>query len=380
MSTAPVDIGVNLSWCVPSKVGGSEQYLTRQLAGLAMNTLAMNTEVLQRLRVTLFAPQHFRAAHSELAEAFRIVEMPTDGHNRALRIAYENTGLARQTKENALVHHGGGTMPFRGNKTTLLTVHDVQYLSYPEYFSPARLRYLAAMMPRSLRRATAVAVPSAYVRETVIQKFRIAEDNVFVVRHGVEMVSRGDIDIATVIRRHGLESIPYFIYPAMTHPHKNHQFLISLLAGPWRERDEHLVFIGHEGRAHDDVMRAITASGCAHRVHMLGRVEGAERDALVAGAQALVFPSQYEGFGAPLIEAMALQVPVVCSNVTSLPGVAGDAALVLPLVADAWADLPQYVEQNRESMVLRGVNRAREFSLEASGADLLSVYETVLAR
>ena len=375
MNPTRLTIGVNLSWCVPSKVGGSEQYLTRQLAGLAMNA-----EALQRLEITLYAPQNFSAAHGELSQTFRIVEMPSDGHNRAVRIAYENTGLARHTKSNALVHHGGGTIPFRGNRTTLLTVHDVQYLSYPEYFSPVRLRYLAAMMPRSLRRATAIAVPSAYVRDTVIQKFHIAEDNVFVVRHGVEMVSRSSVDIESVTRRHGLESIPYFIYPAMTHPHKNHQFLISLLTGPWRNRSEHLVFIGHEGRGHDDLMGAIAASGCAHRVHMLGRVEGAERDALVAGAEALVFPSQYEGFGAPLIEAMSLQVPVVCSNVTSLPGVAGDAALVLPLTADAWAEMPQYVEQNRESMVSRGVNRAREYSLEASGADLLSVYEAVLAR
>jgi glycosyltransferase involved in cell wall biosynthesis len=375
MSASAVDIGVNLSWCVPSKVGGSEQYLTRQLAGLAMIP-----EALHKLRVTMYAPQHFSAAHRELSNSFHIVEMPTDGHNRGLRIAYENTGLARHTKTNALVHHGGGTMPFRGNKTTLLTVHDVQYLSYPEYFSPIRLRYLAAMMPRSLRRATAVAVPSAYVRDTLIQKFHLAEDDVFVVRHGVEMVDRSDVDVTTAVRRHGLESVPYFIYPAMTHPHKNHQFLITLLSGPWRHRSEHIVFIGHEGRAHNEVMNAIAASGCAHRVHMLGRVEGAERDALVAGAEALVFPSQYEGFGAPLIEAMSLQVPVVCSNVTSLPGVAGDAALVLPLTTDAWAAMPQQVEMNRASLVLRGVERAREFSLAASGADLFSVYQRVLAR
>lgn len=375
MSATPIDIGVNLSWCVPSKVGGSEQYLTRQLAGLAMIP-----EALQKFRVTMYAPHHFSAAHRELSDSFRIVEMPTDGHNRALRIAYENTGLARHTKTSALVHHGGGTLPFRGNRTTLLTVHDVQYLSYPEYFSPMRLRYLAAMMPRSLRRATAVAVPSDYVRDTLIQKFHLAEDDVFVVRHGVEMVGRSEVDLDTVLRRHGLESVPYFIYPAMTHPHKNHQFLINLLSGPWRNRPEHLVFIGHEGRAHDDVMSAIATSGCAHRVHMLGRVEGAERDALVAGAKALVFPSQYEGFGAPLIEAMSLRVPVVCSDVTSLPGVAGDAALVLPLSLDAWAEMPEYLELGGASMVLRGIERACEFSLAASGADLLSVYKAVLAR
>jgi len=373
------DIAVNLLWCVPGKVGGSEQYLTRQLAGLgAQPGLA------EKFNVTLYTPRGFTPAHPELAAKFHIEETPGDGRNRAVRIYRENTWLARRSAGASLAHHGGGTIPFRTNPTTLLTVHDVQYLSYPEYFSADRLRYLTTMMPRSLRRATVVAVPSEYVRRTLIERFLLDAEKVHVVRHGIEQhgieTSETHVPASNIVSRHGLSNINYFIYPAMTHPHKNHLFLIDLLSGPWRASGHHLVFIGHEGRAHGELLTAIAASGCADRVHILGRVEGAERDALVGGATALVFPSKYEGFGAPLIEAMALGTPVVCSDTTSLPDVAGDAALVLPLVLDAWAQVPDQVRNEGDQLVQRGRARATLFTHEESGADLMRVYETVLKK
>ena len=140
------EVAVNLLWCVPGKVGGSEQYLTRQLAGLCGRS---------EFALHAYVPQGFTAAHSELADVVQMHEMSSTAHNRATRILFENTWLNARTKSAQLVHHGGGTLPLRGNNNTLLTVHDVQYLTYPEYFSAVRLRYLKAMMPRSVKRARA---------------------------------------------------------------------------------------------------------------------------------------------------------------------------------------------------------------------------------
>ena len=363
------EIAINLLWCVPGKVGGSEQYLTRQLAGLSGHG---------EFNLHAYVPQGFAAAHSELADVVRMHEMPLTAHNRGARILYESTWLNSRTKNAQLVHHGGGTLPMRGNSNTLLTVHDVQYLTYPEYFSAVRLRYLKAMMPRSVKRARTIAVPSAYVRGVLMEKFSLPGEKIHVVRHGVEALVRSEENIARVRSKYGLENVDYYIYPAMTHPHKNHSFLVNLLAGPWKNRNEHVVFIGSAGRAHEELLALVARLGVSHRVHIVGRVEGLERDAFVAGARALLFPSQYEGFGAPLIEAMSLGVPVVCANTASLPEVAADAALVLPLTLDAWGEVPNILDSTSAELVQRGYQRVQHFSLAESGNDLAATYESML--
>ena len=363
------EIAINLLWCVPGKVGGSEQYLTRQLAGLCGHG---------EFNLHAYVPQGFAAAHSELVDVVHLHEMPLTAQNRGARILYESTWLNSRIKNAQLVHHGGGTLPMRGNKNTLLTVHDVQYLTYPEYFSAVRLRYLKAMMPRSVNRARTIAVPSAYVRGVLMEKFSLSGEKIHVVRHGVEALVRSEENIAHVRKKYGIENVEYFIYPAMTHPHKNHSFLVNLLAGPWKNRNEHVVFIGSPGRAHEELLALVARLGVSDRVHIVGRVEGIERDAFVAGARALLFPSQYEGFGAPLIEAMSLGVPVVCANTASLPEVAGEAALVLPLSLDAWSEVPNILDNTSAELVQRGHLRVQHFSLAESGNDLAATYESML--
>lgn len=363
-------IAVNLLWCQPGRVGGSEQYLARQLAGLALAGDA-------GFDLDIYAPRGYVAAHPELA-GWRIHETTSNGANRASRILRESTWLASCTRGVAVTHHGGGTVPFRTNGRTLVTVHDVQYLTYPQYFSRARLAYLSYMMPRSLRRADAVAVPSAYVRETLIDRFGLDPAAVHVVVHGIESVDASMLDVSTTRNKFGVAGFPYFIYPAVTHPHKNHTFLVDLLAGPWRTSGVHLLFIGGEGRGHAALLDRIASSGVVDRVHFTGHVGAADRDALVAGADAVVFPSEYEGFGAPVAEAMALGVPVVASDRASLPGVVGDDGIVLPLDPQAWAVVPERVAAERAALVAAGRRRAESFTLAASGRDLRGVYEGLL--
>lgn len=363
-------IAVNLLWCQPGRVGGSEQYLARQLAGLAhAGDVGFDLDI--------YAPRGYVAAHPELG-GWCIHETASNGANRASRIWRESTWLASRTRGVAVTHHGGGTVPFRTNGRTLVTVHDVQYLTYPQYFSRARLAYLSYMMPRSLRRADAVAVPSAYVRETLIDRFGLDPAAVHVVVHGIESVDPSMLDVSTTRSKFGVAGFPYFIYPAVTHPHKNHTFLVDLLAGPWRTSGVHLLFIGGEGRGHAALLDRIASSGVVDRVHFTGHVGAADRDALVAGADAVVFPSEYEGFGAPVAEAMALGVPVVASDRASLPGVVGDDGIVLPLDPQAWAVVPERVAAERAALVAAGRRRAESFTLAASGRDLRGVYEGLL--
>ncbi len=164
------------------------------------------------------------------------------------------------------------------------------------------------------------------------------------------------------------------VYPAITHPHKNHRFLLDVMAGPLRDTRTQLVFAGGAGRAQDDVRRSVAALRLTDRVKLVGRLGDRDRDGLLAMAAALVFPSSYEGFGAPVIEAMALGAPVVASNLTALPEVVGDAGYAIDLDVQAWADAISDAIERREMWQGRGRLRAATYRAVDSGSDLAAVY------
>jgi alpha-1,3-rhamnosyl/mannosyltransferase len=262
----------------------------------------------------------------------------------------------------------GATRPY------VLTVHDLQYRTFPQHFSAAKRMYLDAMIGRSVRKAHAIAVPTEYVRATVIDTYGVPDNRVLVVPHGLEPDLSGHAtDEAELRSRYALGDGPVLVYPAVTHPHKNHRFLIELLSTKWHDPTLRLVFIGGSGAAEAHVRAAIDP-----RLRRLGRVSAADRNGLLRLATALVFPSTYEGFGAPLIEAMALGCPVVASNATCIPDVLGGAGLSLPLAPDAWADAIDRVQNDRDVLVAAGRARAARFTSAASGQALAVTYDTAM--
>jgi glycosyltransferase involved in cell wall biosynthesis len=366
--SSPVDVAVNLLWCVPGDVGGSEQYLVRQLLGLASHPTPFVP--------TLYCLASFVDAHPELASLYRMQPASITGTSRPRRVLAEHTWLRRHTSDADLVHHGGGTTPAVGRTPIVLTIHDLQYLTHPEYLTPTKRRYLERAIPRSVRRSAVVAVPTEYVRTTVIDAYDVDADRVRVVPHGVESTLGADAPSASALRRdYGLGAGPMIVYPAITHPHKNHRFLLEVMARHWTDPDLRLVLLGGRGAAEDEVAADIVRLGLEHRVVRPGRVPDDHRDGLIAAADALVFPSQYEGFGAPAVEAMALGTPVICSDQPALAEVVGDAGLVLALDVDAWADALDAVVARSDELRSAGRERARAFTTERSGAELAAVYD-----
>lgn len=366
---------VNLLWCRPGKVGGSEEYLVRQLVGLR----AAAPEIVPRLVV----PPGFLDVHPQLAGLDAVVG-PAWTSRRAGRFVAETVWLPRRLGGGDLVHHGGGTVPPRSPDPIALTIHDVQYLQFPEYFSMARLRYLHAAMPRSVRRARVVLTPSEFVKTTVVDAFGADPSAVVVVPHGVDAAPRADGGPAhrhseAVLRQtYGLGDRRVVVFPAITHPHKGHRFLLDVVATRWTHPDLVVVLLGGEGAAERDVHETIARLGLAYRVVRPGRVPPDDRDGLIALAEALVFPSEYEGFGAPVLEAMALGTPVICSDAAAVAEVAGDAAVVLPLDVEAWAGALDAVAADRDGLVERGHARAAQFTTEISGAALADAYRLAI--
>lgn len=368
-----IDVAVNLLWCVPGDVGGSEEYLVRQLIGLATQPPSFVP--------TLYCLPDFVDAHPELLALYPVVTARITGTERPRRVVAENTWLARRTRSAALVHHGGGTVPTLGRGPVLLTIHDLQYLTYPQYLTATKRRYLQLAIPRSIRRATTIAVPTDYVKSVVVDRFGTDPATVTVVPHGVEPHLGRDAPSEFELRReYGLGAGPVLVFPAITHPHKGHRFLLEVMARHWTDPDLRLVMLGGAGAAASAVDRSIVELGLERRVVRPGRVPAAHRDGLIAMADALVFPSEYEGFGAPVVEAMALGTPVICSDQAALVEVVGDAGVVLPRDAEAWAGALDTARRDRVALVTAGRARAGRYTAARSGEALAAAYRDTYER
>lgn len=368
---AAVNVAVNLLWCVPGDVGGSEEYLVRQLLGLA----AQQSEFLPTLHVV----HSFARAHPELADLYPMVVAGISGHERARRVMAEHLWLRRQTRHAEIVHHGGGTTPLVGSGPILLTIHDLQYLTHPEYHSRQKLRYLRKVVPRSVQRASVVATPTEWVRTTVINEFGIDPDRVMVVPHGIEAAIGSDAPSEFELRRdYGLGGGRVLVFPAITHPHKGHEFLLDVMAQHWDDPELRLVLLGGAGHADRQVEAKIAANRLDRRVIRTGRVSAAHRDGFLALAEAMVFPSEYEGFGAPVVEAMALGTPVIAADQPAVAEVLGSAGIILPRDIDAWAGALDDVAARRKELIAAGRRRSAAFTAARSGAALAAAYRRTL--
>jgi alpha-1,3-rhamnosyl/mannosyltransferase len=264
----------------------------------------------------------------------------------------------------------------------LLTIHDIQWIDYPHYVSPVKLRYLRRVVPSSVRRASRVAVPSRFVADSLSRAFGTATKSIGIVRHGLETDLNTSATDESVLRaKFFLGDGPVLVFPAITHPHKNHLFLLQLLVnagGAWADPSLRVVFAGSEGSHHEHVTEFIAQHNLSSRVVMPGRVSSEDRNGLLKMADAMVFPSEYEGFGAPVIEAMLMGAPVICSDRASLPGVVGDAGLVLSLTPDAWTNALDTVRARRAELVALGHSRSQLFTAPLSASDLVEQYRIAL--
>jgi len=359
-------VGINLLWLVPGVVGGSETYTTRLLNGLVERS--------SELDYTLFALPQFADAHPVLAKSFKIAYAPVTGNLKSFRVAGENSWLAVQCRRRHidLLHHAGGTVPMVRAVRPILTIHDLQYLYYPEYFTKAKLTYLRTMVPRSAEVARLVLTPSEFSRRTVIERLNIDPSIVVVVPHGIS--PRTVKASSDALERYGISG-SFFLYPAITYPHKNHLVLVEAFARVLETHpDTMLVLTGAKGSMEVRIAREVAQLGISDRVLRLGYIPSNDLEALYAEAVALAFPSRFEGFGAPVLEAMARRCPVIASDATALPEVVEDAGyLVSPDNAEQWAHAMEHLlteESRREELAESGIKRAAEFTWSRA-ADVL---------
>ncbi len=284
-----------------------------------------------------------------------------------------------------LYHATDFVLPPTQSKTrTVLTVHDLSFLRVPEAASPGLRQYLETVVPRSVQRANYVLADSEATKQDLISFYKTDPAKIEVLYSGVDSRFRPITDQASMerVRKHyGIPAQPYVLSVGTVQPRKNYPRLIEAVSR-LKESDLCVVIVGGKGWLEDPIYESIRQFGMESRVIFAGFAADEDLPAIYSGSVCMALPSLYEGFGLPVLEAMACGVPVVTSNLSSLPEVAGDAGiLVTPTDLGEIVDAIERVISDstlRENMIAKGLQQAQKFSWQTGAQQLNEVYDRLL--
>jgi alpha-1,3-rhamnosyl/mannosyltransferase len=380
-----IRVGGNLLWLVPGEVGGSEEYTVRLLEAWAESRPS-------DLELTLMVNSSFFAVpdYAPLADQFPTMVAPTSGESRGRRVFTDATWVPRAANERGfdLLHHAGGTIPVGARGASLLTIHDLQPFEYPGNFSWAKRRYLRFMMPRSARQATRIATLTAFVATDVQRKLDVSADRFVRVPPGYRAFAdatdaeRSDVRARYQLRNGDGGPRPFFLYPAITYPHKNHVVLVHAFAEVQRRHPETaLVLTGGPASEEGRVTSAVDRLGLGDAVRRTGRIPTRDLEVLYQEATALTFVSRYEGCGHPALEAMSVGCPVIASDSTGLVETVGSGGLLVgPRDVNGWAAAMERLltdADERAELVRRGALDVARYDWAASAEALADAYRAV---
>ncbi len=369
MSRVQPVVGINLLWLVPGTVGGSEESTIRSLG--AVSSCANGD-----FRLRAYVRPELLDAHPELADVLDAVVVPGPLSSKPARVAAENTWLSVVSRSDDLVHHAGGAVTFTGLGPMIATIHDLQPLDLPENFSWLKRRWLGALLPLTVKRARRIIVPSQFTASRCVAVLGADTQQLAVVPHGYEAGVVGSLPSE-------LAGAQYILLPGIAYPHKRHIDAFNALVDLRVDYpDLQLVFTGRPAQETPALRQAVGDARLEYAVHFLGRVDAGVLNALYANAVALVFPSLYEGFGYPALEAMAHSCPVIAADGGAVREVVGEAGLFVAQrspdqIARAVRTLLDDPER-ADALRQRGQAKATEFTYRANGEAIASVYRDEL--
>jgi len=270
----------------------------------------------------------------------------------------------------------------------VLTIHDLIPLLFPQGVRPRYRYYFRFAIGRLVQTADAIIVDAESTKRAILERFRVSEKKINVIYLGVDGSRFRPIDdedaIKRVRERYGIGSEPYILFVGNIEPRKNLSVLIRAYAeivnSSRLDTDIRLVIAGSKGPLAQEVLSLPSQLGLTDRVIFPGIISDEDLPAFYCGAALFVFPSLYEGFGLPVLEAMACGTPVISSNTSSLPEVAGDAAvLVHPTISDLREAMLKLVTQKtlRDELRRKGFDRVKRFSWDETARRTWQVYKRV---
>lgn len=343
------------------------------------------------------SPQHpleltayLHAAHFD-APGVHLVRTRLPLENPLARIAWEQTVLPIHLRRQRadLVHGLVNVLPLAARCPGVVTVHDLAFVRTPGALPPLKRAYLTLLCRASAARAAQIIAVSSQTAEDLQQCFGTPTARITVVYNGVaaRFAPRRAEDLQAFRQRSGAPE-RYLLYLGTLEPRKNLDLLLRAFAR-WRQattienRDVKLVLAGARGWYYDEIFRNVEALGLTEHVHFPGFVPTEALPGWYAAAEAFVYPSLFEGFGLPVIEAMASGAPVICSRAPGVAEVAGDAAITFaPRDEDALAGALHLVMSQpalRSELRRRGLARAARFSWQRCAEQTVEVYLRVLA-
>jgi glycosyltransferase involved in cell wall biosynthesis len=370
-------VGLNLIFLVPGETGGMEVAARELIPALL--------EGAPDVRFTAFINREAAAAKDgPWGELLPAVTVPVNARNRVQWVRGEQMLLPRLAARERvdLVHSLASTAPAWGHFRRVVTVHDLIYARFPEAHAGIRDLGMRLLVPLAVRRSQRVIVDSQSTRQDLVELLGTPAERIDVVPLGIGTIRRCDpMGEQELRRRLDLGERRIALSLSAKRPHKNLLALIGALGRIPAERRPLLVLPGYPTAHEAELRERAMSGGVEGDVRFLDWLSGEEFEGLWQIADAFVYPSLYEGFGLPVLEAMARGVPVACSSSSSLPEVAGDAALMFDphdetaIAAALERLLSGSVEIER--LRARGLERAREFTWERTAQATLDSYARV---
>lgn len=307
---------------------------------------------------------------------------PTE--KRSVRIAWEQLAwpLGVRQQNIDLMHSMAFVTPLWSPCPAIVTVYDLSFLHFPDRFPALQRLYLTSQTRRSVRTARQVVAISESGRDDIHRFFGVPLERIGVVRPGVDTTyqPRPQNEIDTFRAQHSLPE-KFVLHVGTLQPRKNIPTLIEAMAK--LPEPLPLVLVGGKGWLYDEIFAKVERLGLSGRVHFTGYVPDKDLPLWYNSATAFVFPSVYEGFGMPVVEAMACGTPVIAANTSSIPEAAGESALLFePQDVSALANHIAQVVGNPSlaaKMGKQGRIQAQQFSWVRSGRDMTQIYQKVAA-
>ncbi|WPD22496.1 MAG: glycosyltransferase family 1 protein [Candidatus Electrothrix scaldis] len=368
-------IGINTLFLVPGDVGGTEIYLRRNLFAMV--------EESPRDVFVLFTTRDNEELFRDELKAFPNVEyiqLPLRAAIRPLRIIYEQLLLPWYVWKSKvmILWSPGYTAPALSPCPQVVTVHDLQYKSHPDDLSSLERITLDALVRVACRQCETVIAVSEFSKEEILRYGFARKEKVRAVLEGVEPDFACPVKEEDVVEL-PVEGKPYILCVAHTYPHKQVHLLIEAFSLLADKVPHHLVIVGKARRGETQVQESLAACPARARVHRLAGLEYTGLRSLYQGADVFVLPSEYEGFGLPVLEGLLAGVPVVTMKKASLPEVGGNCAVYVQesspeSFARAILETVEKTPAERELMVIQGRAWAQGFTWKKSAQATIRVF------
>ncbi|NIN67292.1 MAG: glycosyltransferase [Anaerolineae bacterium] len=374
-------IGINALFMIPGGVGGSETYLRNLIEHLGRIDHTNEYVVFTNRE----ASNTFGLGPGNLRE----IPCPVRAKFRSARVLYEQLLLPPQAKKHdvEVLHSPGYTAPGLAPCASVVTIYDLNFLRHPEAFSRLSALSLRILVPMAARSSDMIITLSKSSMRDIVGALGVPKDKVRVIypAASVPLSERGGSTMNHLRASYGIHG-RFILTVAASHPHKNLCRLVEAYHILRREYsvDHQLALVGLKGRDHSRLMNLIAELSLEDDVVVTGWIPGEHRALIYEAADVFVFPSLFEGFGIPVLEAMMHGVPVVSSDAPSLCEAAGDATIVIDphnvgemaaAIHDALMD-----PGLRASLVERGYSQAKKFSWNETARQTLAVYEEAANR